>query len=81
MLALLVGRAVVALAAEDGREAGDALAVEAPQARFAIAGGLTLLAAAILPAVAVLALLADRAPIRLAAEDGRDAGDAAAIIA
>ena len=77
VLALLAGRALVALAAEHRREAGDALAVEAAEAGLAVAGGLALLAAAVRAAVAMLALLADRAAIRFAAEDRREAGDAA----
>jgi len=71
VLALLAGRALVALAAKHGREAGDALTIEAAEPRFAITGCLALLAAAVGPPVAVLALLADGTALGLAAEDGR----------
>ena len=79
MLALLAGRALVALAAEYRREAGDALTVEAAEAGLAVACRLALLTAAVGPTVAMLTLLSDRAAVRLAAEHRREPGDAAAL--
>lgn len=81
VLTLLPKHALIALTAEHGRDAGDALAVEAAQSGLAVAGGLALLAAAIQPPVAVLALLPDWAAVGLAAEHRREAGDAASVVA
>jgi hypothetical protein len=81
VLALLPGRALITLAAVHRGETGDALAVEAAEPRFAIAGRLTLLAAAIEAPVAMLALLAEGAALRFATEHRRDAGGAASVVA
>jgi hypothetical protein len=81
VLALLAGGALGAFATENRRDSGDALAVETAQAGIAIAGGLTLLSTAIRLTAAVLALLPDRAAVRLATEDWREAGDAVLVVA
>jgi hypothetical protein len=68
VLALLVGRTLIALTAIHRHDTGDALAVEAAEAGIAIARRLALLAAAVGVTVGVLTLLAERAAVRLAAK-------------
>jgi hypothetical protein len=81
MLTLLAARTALALAAEHRGKPGDTLPVEASQPGLAVAGGLTLLAAAVAAAVAMLTLLAERTAVRFAAEYWCDTGDAAPVVA
>jgi hypothetical protein len=83
VLALLSNWTTVALTAKDRRETRDALAIDAAESRLAIASrtAFVLRCAAPLAAIFVLAELARRAAITVAAEHLGDFGDAAAFTA